>query len=84
MFYKKYDPLKYQSEYGNPKELPRYERNFGHYQFIQKIDLGKIEKKDKFLIVGTPEEVGERDNFRVIKKIDFLDSSPAFLIGEKI
>jgi len=84
LFYKKYDPQKYQDEYGNPEELPRYERSFSKHQFLKEINLDKIEKDSKILIVATNEEVGGRGDFKTIKKIDFLDGSPAFLIGEKI
>ena len=84
LFYKKYDPRKYQIENQNSKELLKYEKAFGKYRFLGKIDFDEFEKDNKILIVTTNEEVGGKDDFKIIKKIDFLDESPAFLIGEKI
>ncbi|MBL7159709.1 glycosyltransferase family 39 protein, partial [Candidatus Microgenomates bacterium] len=84
LFYKKYDPQKYQAEYKNSEKSSKYERAFNKYQFLEKIDLAEIEKDKQILIVATHEEVGGKDDFKIIKKINFLDGLPAFLIGEKI
>ena len=84
LFHKKYEPQKYQTEHKNFERSSEYERAFNKYQFLEKIDLSEIKKDDQILIVATNEEVGNKKDFKVIKKIDFLDGSPAFLVGKKI
>ncbi len=80
LFYKKYDPKKYQPQ---AKLSPRDKFNFGtvrsfdKYQF-RKIDPEEIKNQKDTLFIGTEDEIPK--DVKIMDRVDFPNGQPAFLI----
>lgn len=82
LFYKKYDPEKYQPQ---AQLSPRDKFNFGtirgfdKYEF-RKIEWGQDSKTKDTLFIGTSEEIPE--NAKIIDRVNFPNSQPAFIFAQ--
>jgi 4-amino-4-deoxy-L-arabinose transferase-like glycosyltransferase len=82
LFYKKYDPNKYQPQ-ANLSERDKFNfgtiRSFDNYQF-RSITPSEIGESTDTLFIGTEDEIGK--NTTIIDRVDFPDGKPAFLFAE--
>lgn len=83
LFYKKYDPLKYQ-----PQALlsPRDKFNFGTVRSFDKFEFRpilpeEINKSDNTLFVGTDQEIPKNAN--IVDKVIYPNGEPAFIFAKK-
>lgn len=84
LFYKKYDPEKYQPQANlSPRDKFNFGtiRNFDNYQF-RSIEPKEISLAEKTLFIGTPDEIPEDAN--IIDEVRFPNGKPAFLFVSKI
>lgn len=79
LFYKKYDPVRYQPQ-AVLSERDKFNfgtvRAFDKYEF-HSITLEEIKNSPNILFIATPEEVGE--NVNIIDSVDFPNGEKAFL-----
>jgi 4-amino-4-deoxy-L-arabinose transferase-like glycosyltransferase len=82
LFYKKFDPTKYQPQ-ANLTERDKFNfgtiRNFDKYEF-RSIDAAEIPKNPQTLYIGTDKEIPKNAN--IIDKVNFLDNQPAFVFAK--
>jgi 4-amino-4-deoxy-L-arabinose transferase-like glycosyltransferase len=81
LFYQKYDPTKYQAEGGTRSSgIERVGNKFSNYEFRQFNYYD--EKTLPVLLVGTDHDLSQE--FKVIKRIYFLDGTEAIRVVEKL
>lgn len=83
LFYKKYDPSKYQPQ-AVLTERDKFNfgtvKSFDKYQF-REINPDEVKKTDKTLFIGTEKEISP--DATIIDKIDFPNGRPAFIFAER-
>lgn len=86
LFYKQYDPSKYQPQaYLSERDKFNFGtvRNFDKYEF-HKISAEEIDKSGKTLFIATPQEAGDTgDNRNIIDTIYFPNGEKAFIFLTK-
>ena len=83
LFYKKYDPQKYQPQAVlSPRDKFNFGtvRSFDKYQF-RSIDPKEIERGSKILFIGTEEEIPK--DAKILDKVEFPNGKPAFIFAIK-
>lgn len=82
LFYKKYDPIKYQPQ---AKLSIRDKFNFGTIRSFDKyefrpINLEELSRGQRILYIGTESEIPKNAN--IFDKVDFLNGEPAFIFAK--
>lgn len=76
LFYNKVEPSLYQKSWSE-KEIKRFERKIGKYEF-RYVNYEKDSKEKDALLIGTPEEIP--NSKRVLREIKYLDGTVAYRI----
>jgi hypothetical protein len=80
LFYQKTDPIWYQKQ-APQKDIERFHRSFGKYEFINIDNIGRFSNQKGVLIAGTPEEI-PKGTPNILKEIQFINGEVAFRIVE--